>query len=102
MTTELKKREWCYIHHPRVYDMAGCPTCGDAINIMWSEYVDHCWCPKCEIDYIPVNYGIFDGPIPLGVCALMGIKFDRIIIATHEVEIFNTETLKYPSEETVG
>lgn len=91
-------RKWVYTQYPEVYEMAGCPTCRN-YHTEWSEYEKHLWCAKCKIDFIPEHCGIFDGPIPIGVCRLLGIKFNRINLETREVEIFNTETLKYPSAE---
>jgi hypothetical protein len=73
--TDKIKREWCYTQSPQVYEIAPC-TCGNT-DIQWSEWKKHCWCDKCQIDFIPEHNGIFDGPIPLHLCELMGIRFDR-------------------------
>lgn len=75
----LKKREWCYVHAPAVYDIV-CDICrGD--NITWSEYEGYVWCYDCEKD-TPRTGGIFDGPIPPGLLMLLGISLDRIDLAT--------------------
>jgi len=75
----MKKRTWCYIMKPTAYQIS-CDLCsGD--NLAWSEYEKMVWCFDCEKD-TPGNGGIFTGPIPLEVCELLGISFDRIDLAT--------------------
>jgi hypothetical protein len=71
----MKKREWCYCQQPVAYDMH-CDKC-KGTNITWSEFEGMLWCYDCEID-TPGFPGIFDGPIPVVTCKLMGISFDRI------------------------
>ena len=39
------------------------------------------WCYDCEID-TRGNGGIFDGPVPIGVCEILGISFDKLDIAS--------------------
>lgn len=87
---DLAKRTHCYIQSPRVYDIAGCPVDPDHATT-WSEYEKYLWCFICEKDFIPAHYGIFDGPIPLGAARLLGISFDRINLATGQVEKFKEE-----------
>ena len=79
MTDNLIKREWCYCQNPVVYDIA-CDLC-NGTNITWSEYERLIWCYDCQKD-TPGNGGIFNGPIPINVCKIMGISFDKIEIAT--------------------
>lgn len=80
MTTDLVKRKFHYIHPPYNYEISRC-SCGND-KTQWSEFVDHLWCDKCNKDFIPENWGFFDGPISLAVCSMFGISFDRIEIAT--------------------
>lgn len=83
-----EKRAWVYLQRPREYEISGCPKCGNA-DPDWSEFAKHCWCPTCHLDYLPESNGVFDGPIPVHCSALMGILFDRMIIATGQIEIFD-------------
>jgi hypothetical protein len=77
-----EKRWWCYTQYPRVYSIAP-HKCGN--NGVWSEFKHHLWCARCKVDFVPKHWGIFDGPIPIGLCGLLGIRFDRYIIETGEV-----------------
>ena len=79
----LEKRKWAYAQPPSIYDISGCP-CGNN-DTQWSEYKDHLWCDKCLKDFIPESYGIFDGPITVQVCNLLGIYFDVINLETMEI-----------------
>ena len=79
--SSLQKRKFVYCMEPNAYDIAPCSKCGGR-NITWSEFKDYLWCFDCSIDFIPEHYGIFDGPIPIHLCEMMGTKFDRIEIAT--------------------
>jgi len=67
--------------------MAGCPKCGNE-ETQWSEFEKHLWCEKCQVDFIPKHAGIFDGPILVRVCELLGIYFDRVNIITGLFERF--------------
>lgn len=78
------KRTHVYCQHPDVYEIEGCPN-DKGHKTTWSEYEDHLWCFECEMDYIPTHWGIFPGPIPMGLCEMMGISFDRICIKTNKV-----------------
>jgi hypothetical protein len=93
---ELIKRTWCYVQPPRKYDMPRC-ACGNE-NTQWSEYAKHLWCDVCKVDFIPEHNGIFDGPIPVQLCSLMGIKFDRIDLETMELVPFDLGTLTFNEE----
>ena len=83
---EPEKRKFIYVMSPVAYEIAGCPKCGKN-NITWSEYVKHCWCYDCKIDYVPEHGGIFDGPIPIGLSGIFGISFDRVEIGTDKVTV---------------
>jgi hypothetical protein len=81
---ELEKRTHVHIQRPKDYEISGCP-CGNT-DPDWSEYKGHLWCPICKIDFIPKSGGIFDGPIPVEACRLIGIDLREINILTREVE----------------
>ena len=85
-TTGLQRRTWVYVMPPVAYDLPGC-SCGN-MDTQWSEFERHLWCEKCQKDFVPEHNGIFDGPIPAHLADLMGVRFDRIIIETGEVEWF--------------
>ena len=85
----LEKRKWVYLQQPSVFDMSGC-SCGNN-NTQWSEYKDHLWCDVCQKDFIPEDNGIFDGPIPVKLAAMMGISFDRFNLETEEIERFELD-----------
>jgi len=70
------KRKWCYAQPPSFFCIEG-HDCGNC-NLQWSEWKNHVWCDKCKMDFIPKHWGILDGPIPLGLANMMGIRFDRI------------------------
>ena len=97
MTTqsvEKIKRKWCYIMPPRAYEVAACPTCGTP-DTQWSEFEKHIWCDRCKVDFKPVHFGIFDGPIPLQSALMMGVSFDRIDLVTNERLILDPDSLEY-------
>jgi len=75
----MKKRKWVYIMKPTAYEIS-CDLCGGS-NIEWSEFEHMIWCYDCEKD-TPGNEGIFDGPIPVEVCKMLGISFDKINLKT--------------------
>ena len=75
----MKKRKWCWIMKPHAYCMT-CDICGGN-NITWSEYERMIWCYDCQKD-TPGQGSIFDGPILLNFCLMMGISFDRVDLKT--------------------
>ncbi len=79
-----RKRTHIFVQPPEVYEIAGCPV-DEFHKITWSEFEHHLWCFECEQDFIPKHWGIFDGPIPIGLCGMMGISFDRMNIKTHRI-----------------
>lgn len=89
----LEKREWCYLQPPKAFEIAQC-DCGDD-DAHWSEFKGHLWCAKCQKDFIPAHGGVFDGPIQVGVAAMLGISFDRYIITTGKVERFDPEAANW-------
>ena len=88
MKTKLKKRKAVYIMLPLEYGIDSCP-CGKG-DTQWSEYEDRLWCPRCEIDFEPQHWGVFDGPIPVEACELLGISFDRFRLSDKKILKFKT------------
>lgn len=83
MTENLEKRTWVYTLSPDHFQMAPC-KCGKTAH-QWSEFKKHLWCDACEIDFIPEHNGIFDGPIPIHTCAMLGITFDRFYFEDQKI-----------------
>jgi len=42
----------------------------------------------CSKDFFPAHGGIFDGPIPVETCRMLGIVFDRYELSTGRVVKF--------------
>ena len=99
-TPSLQKRTHCYIQPPKAYGMAPC-ECGKE-DTAWSEFKDHLWCEVCKKDFIPAHAGVFDGPIPVQAAAMMGIRFDRVDLATSRIERFDIERGCYVDEADVS
>lgn len=74
----MYRRTWVYIQPPWAYEIAGCPSCLDSLITEWSEWRGHLWCPACKIDFIPAHNGLFDGPISIKACEMLGISFERV------------------------
>lgn len=77
------KRTWVYVDSPKCYGIAPC-ECGNA-DTQWSEWKDHLWCDKCKIDFVPKNWGVFDGPIPSNCAAGLGFDFRRYNLKTKKI-----------------
>lgn len=92
----LVMREWCYCQKPSVYEVY-CDICGGD-NTTWSEYEKHIWCYDCEKDTKGTG-GIFDGPIPVELCKMMGISFDRIRLSDDKLLRMKIEGGKIVYEE---
>jgi len=86
---KLLKRLKQYIQDPIAYSMAGC-SCGNQ-NVKWSEYADHLYCEKCQLNFIPKHNGIFEGPIKVNAAIMSGISFDRVNLLTEEIIKFDLE-----------
>lgn len=80
----MKKRTHIYVQRPKEYEISGC-KCGNQ-DPDWSEFEHHLWCAICEVDFIPEENGIFDGPIPMNTAAMLGIDLRRLNLETLEVE----------------
>jgi hypothetical protein len=94
-TTEtLKKRTWHYIQKPIEYEIT-CDKCGGH-NTWWSEFEGMIWCYDCKVDTRGTP-GIFDGPIPVGVCSVLGISFDRLDMTTGKVMTWDENKQEYVS-----
>ena len=92
---ERERRTWAYVLPPKAFEVAGC-ECGN-IDTQWSEFVGHCWCDRCNKDFVPVGNGLFDGAIPVKHAAMLGVTFDRVILEDGSLERFNLETCEYES-----
>jgi hypothetical protein len=68
-----------------------CDKCSGT-NIQWSEYEHKIWCYDCEIDTDGTK-GIFDGPIGIQTCYLIGLTFDRINLETQQIEKLNLDKI---------
>lgn len=94
----LKKRKWFYVLSPTAFDMR-CDHCwqgelddGTGTNIIWSEYEGKIWCYDCKVDTDGME-GIFDGPVPIQACYMLGLTFDRYNIEKGCVERLNINKL---------
>jgi hypothetical protein len=67
---------------PANYEIS-CDKCGGT-NITWSEFEKLIWCYNCKIDTRGTG-GIFDGPIPVELCKMFGISFDRIYLKDRSI-----------------
>jgi len=83
------RRTWVYVQPPSMYEIAPC-SCGNEAT-QWSEFRHHLWCGKCGKDFVPEHNGIFDGPIPVMACLMLGISFDRFNLETRQIEPFKLE-----------
>jgi len=86
------KRKWYYVQKPQEYDIT-CDRCGGR-NLDWSEYASKIWCYDCEIDTKGTG-GVFDGPIPIGVAAVLGMSFDRYDMENKCILTYDQEQQKY-------
>jgi hypothetical protein len=76
--TDPIRRTWVYCQPPGAYEVY-CNLCGGEVE--WSEYEHLVWCWRCLKD-VPGSGGIFDGPIGVELCKILGISFDRIDLET--------------------
>lgn len=97
VSTQLEKRTWCYAQPPHDFEISPC-SCGNR-QTQWSEYKEHLWCEVCKKDFIPDHGGVFSGPIPLKVAAMLGLRFDRIDLATGKLDRYDIEACRYESEK---
>jgi hypothetical protein len=79
---KLKKRTWVYHLKPSAYEVF-CDLCGWD-GCAWSEFEGHVWCYKCEKD-VKGTGGVFGGPIPIELSAMLGMTFHRISLKTGKV-----------------
>lgn len=78
----MKKRKWVYLNKPQNYDIQ-CDKCGGT-NIAWSEYDQKIWCYDCQID-TKGTPGIFDGPIGLQACEILGCTLNRFYLKSRSI-----------------
>lgn len=86
----LEKRTYVYVQRPKEYEISGC-ECGND-DPEWSEYKSHLWCERCQKDFLPASNGLFDGPIGIEMCKMLGIYFDTIDLATGKLIPFEQRT----------
>jgi hypothetical protein len=96
--SKMKKRTSHYVMKPASYQIA-CDKCG-GYNIEWSEFDKMIWCYDCKID-TKGTPGIFDGPVPVEACAVMGISFDRWDMVKKRVLTWDKYKHKYVPRTTV-
>jgi hypothetical protein len=82
---KMEKRTHVYVQRPKQFEISGCQECGNE-DPDWSEYNGMLWCATCQKDFTPEHEGVFGGPIGVELCELLGIYFDRVNIATNEIE----------------
>jgi len=87
-----KKRTWIYIQNPKMYEIK-CDKC-NGTNIDWSEFESHIWCYDCKIDTKGTG-GIFDGPVPIKACAVLGMCLDRYDMINECVLTYDYEKQDY-------
>jgi hypothetical protein len=92
----LEKREWMYCQKPAVYGIRGC-ACGNN-ECEYSEYKDHLWCAKCKKDFVPSHWGVFDGPILVQACEMLGMFFHRIDLKTNRLQLFMPDKINEAGE----
>jgi hypothetical protein len=80
---KMRKRTWVYTQKPYKYDIH-CDKCSGS-NIDWSEYEHKIWCYDCEID-TDGDGGIFDGPVAIGVCEMLGCSLNRYNLKKDRIE----------------
>ena len=95
-TATLAKRSWHFARQPKHFEIPP-HSCGRD-DAQWSEFDEHLWCSHCNVDFKPENNGIFDGLIPINTAMMMGVCFDRMIIATGALDRYSAKTLNWESE----
>lgn len=94
----MKKREWHYLLPPAAFEIR-CSICSST-KIWWSEYENMIFCFDCQLDVGPTE-SLFDGPIPLNTCYLLGLNFDRYNLKTHQIERLNLEKSTGPNAKEI-
>jgi len=78
----MNKRKWHYVSKPTTFGIR-CDLCHGE-NISWSEFEHMIWCHDCQKDTCGTG-GIFDGPILIETCKMLGIVFDIYDMETNRV-----------------
>lgn len=97
MSAELKKRDWHYLMSPKDFCFEAC-KCGN-LDLQWSEFEEHVWCDKCNIDFISDCPGILDGIVMIETCKMMGFNFDSYDMTTNKVVLFDSEFWPYSEKK---
>jgi hypothetical protein len=58
------------------------------------------FCYDCQLDVSPTE-SLFDGPIPLQACYLIGLNFDRYNLKTHQIERLNIDKSTAPNAKEI-
>ena len=95
-TASKTHRTHCFAYPPAAYEIAP-HDCGRD-DAQWSEFQGHLWCEHCQVDFIPTQNGVFDGPIPIRTAAALGIRLDRIDLATGKLDLYDIDNNRYESE----
>lgn len=85
----MKKRIWHYLLKPKEFEIS-CDKC-QGHNLEWSEWREMIWCYDCKIDTVG-NPGIFGGPIPVHLCASLGMTFHRWDMKKKRIQFFDEKT----------
>ena len=93
MALELRRRDFVYVLPPKEYGIPVCHKCGG--EVVWSSYVGRVWCNHCAEDILPENGGLFDGPIGVELCEMMGIVFHAIDLRCMALVKFNQPSWPY-------
>jgi hypothetical protein len=96
----IGRREWVYLLPPTSFEIR-CDKCGGT-NITWSEWEHLIWCYDCEIDTEGTE-SVFDGPVGLQACKMLGLCFDRIDLKTRQrtTPVLEGDRLVYKTPEQV-
>jgi hypothetical protein len=81
MALDRRRRTWVYVSSPVEMECGPCPLCGNQ-DYLWSTFKERVWCLHCKRDVAPTHWGILDGPVGVGLCQLLGIRFDAVDLLT--------------------
>lgn len=73
-----KLRTEVYYMLPYDLELNGCPRCHNP-HVEWSEFEEHLWCQRCEIDFKPVEFYL---PVQIEIAHRAGYCYARVDIAT--------------------
>jgi len=94
----MRKREWHYLLPPAAFELR-CNICNGS-RVWWSEYESMVFCFDCQLD-VNCTESLFDGPIPLQTCYILGLNFDRYNLKTHQIERLNLVKSTAPNAKEI-